>query len=169
MAPARRTRGGLPWRRGRSKWVTPAPPALARRPASGVAWRQRASQCGSHAHQRAKAHSASSVTSSAPMTMRARRAPLCEAVDCVAGAGAGVPAGAGAGAGAGVAAVVVALGATVVVAGGCVAAPVPVVPGAVVPVPVVPVVAPAAAVVVFAAFSSALVQPFARLAAATAS
>jgi hypothetical protein len=68
-----------------------------------------------------------------------------------------------------VAAVVVALGAMVVVAGGCVAAPVPVVPGAVVPVPVVPVVAPAAAVVVFAAFSSALVQPFARLAAATAS
>src|SRR5512132_2169674 len=149
---------------GRSETVNSAHAALARQPASAVAWRQRASQCGSHAHQRAKAHSRISITSSAPTTMRARRAPLCEGVDfgavCVAAA---------AGAGAGAGAVVVALGAIVVVAGGCVAvpvpvAPVPVAPVPVAPVPVVPVVAPAAAVVVFAAFSSALVQPFARLA-----
>ena len=95
--------------------------------------------------------------------MRRERAPLCEAVD-VRGGRRGR--GAGAGAGAGVAAVVVALGAIVVVAGGCVARPARSCPCRSRP---VVVAGGAAAVAVLAAFSSALVQPFARLAAATAS
>ena len=89
--------------------------ALARQPASAVAWRQRASQCGSHAHQRANAHSSEQHDEQRADDDEGQARAL------VRGGRLSARVWVAAGAGAGVAAVVVALGAIVVVAGGCVA------------------------------------------------